>query len=206
MKFGQYLIQHQFQPWQNEYLNYNNLKHFLKERQQSLMGWTQQDEVYFSENLIVTELDKVNGFIYLKIKQVGIDAQKVQDLIDYINLNDVGFYKILKKHDKWTGIDLLTSIRFQGIHQQFQSFITQLSQLNITSSSKVQEELGRTTTTKYWVHLDNLTEVQAILLFHLPATSTNIINAVYFDHPTSFTLYSELLERHEQAEIIRARW
>jgi SPX domain protein involved in polyphosphate accumulation len=214
MKFGQHLAQNQFPPWQNEYIQYNELKYFLKQRQLSPTGWTREDELYFSENLIVTELNKVNVFIHLKIKQVGFDARKIQDLINYINLNDIGFYKMLKKHDKWTGLSLLTSIRFSSIHHQFQSFVTHLSQINTpsTSSNKIEAEEEEqikkttTTTTKYWIHLDNLTEVKAILLFHLPATSSNIIDTIYFDNPSYFTLYSQLIERNEKAEVIRARW
>lgn len=199
MKFGQQLNQNQFPPWKNEYIQYDELKYFLKARQ--LNGWTGADELYFSETLL-KELDKVNNFIQLKIKQVGSDSRKINDIIQFININDIGFYKIMKKHDKWTGIYLLP--KYPDIHQKFQSFITNLNQ--ITRITKPPVVVKPVTTTKFWVHLDNLTEVQANLLFHLPTSSTDIINTVYFDNPTNFILYSELLERNEEAEIIRARW
>lgn len=209
MKFGQHLENNIFPPWRNEYIEYNQLKYFLKDRQINY-GWTEQDEMYFTETLLIHELDKVNGFIYLKMKQVGLDERKITDLIHFIQLNDVGFYKILKKHDKWTGISLLNSIRFRGLHDQFESIVTQLSQnLRLVDSTKEQVEedaVEKVTTTKYWIHSDNLTEVQAILMFHLNPTSSNVINTVYFDDPSNFTLYSNLLERNQDAEIIRARW
>ncbi|GAA5808419.1 hypothetical protein MFLAVUS_001810 [Mucor flavus] len=210
MKFGQHLHQNQFSPWKNEYINYDQLKHFLKERQLCASGWTGADEHYFSKTLLVTELDKVNGFIHQKMKQAGADDRKVADLIQFININDIGFYKILKKHDKWTGFSLL--VRYDDIHLQFQSLIQQLDSIKRKESLKElvhntdsNSKLVTTTTTKYWVHVDNLAEVQAILLFHLPAFS-DIINTVYFDNATSFILYSDLLERNEEAELIRARW
>lgn len=213
MKFGLYLEENQFPPWKNEYINYNELKYFLKERQlQQNDGWTQEDENYFAETLIVSELDKVNGFIYMKTKQVGNDPKRISDLIQFIQINDIGFYKILKKHDKWTGISLLNSIRFRDIHHQFQSMMDRLQQqinfLQRKESTKelVEEEPVTTTTTKFWVHSDNLTEVQAILMFHLPPISQTLINTVYFDDPQQFTLYSNLLERNQKAEMIRARW
>ncbi|KAG2235483.1 VTC domain-containing protein [Thamnidium elegans] len=207
MKFGQHLHQNQFSPWKNEYINYDQLKHFLKERQLCANGWTGADEHYFSKTLLVKELDKVNVFIHQKMKQAGADARKVTDLIQFININDIGFYKILKKHDKWTEFSLLGC--YDDMHQQFQSIIRQLDSIKRKESLKESvlqtDKLVTTTTTKYWVHTDNLAEVQAILLFHLPASS-DIINTVYFDNPTSFILYSDLLERNEDAELIRARW
>lgn len=213
MKFGLYLEENKFPPWKNEYIQYNGLKCFLKERQlQQNDGWTQEDETYFAETLIVNELDKVNGFIYMKTKQVGSDPKRISDLIKFIQINDIGFYKILKKHDKWTGISLLNSIRFRDIHHQFQSMMDRLQQqINFllrkeSTKELVEEEPVTTTTTKFWVHSDNLTEVQAILMFHLPPISQTLINTVYFDDPQQFTLYSNLLERNQKAEIIRARW
>lgn len=202
MKFGQHLIDNQFPPWKSEYIQYDQLKYFLKSRQFS--GWSREDEIYFTQTLLITEQDRVNNFIQLKIKQVGSDARKVHDLLQFIQLNDTGFYKILKKHDKWTGIVLISS-HYPDMHLQFQSWIHSLHQIagnHVPKSSSVKP----VTTTKFWIHPDNLTEVQANLMFHLPLTSTDRINTVYFDHPTTFNLYSELLERNEEAEIIRARW
>lgn len=205
MKFGQHLIDNQFPPWKNEYIQYDQLKYFLKSRQ--FTGWSRDDELYFSQ-LLITEQDRVNNFVHLKIKQVGSDSRKVHDLREFIQINDTGFYKILKKHDKWTNIVLLSQ-QYPDMHHQFQSWITQLEHITgsaVPKEAAVVVSMKPVTTTKFWVHPDNLTEVQANLMFHLPNIGTDRINTVYFDHPTTFFLYSELLERNEEAEIIRARW
>lgn len=206
MKFGQHLHQTQSLSWKNEYINYDQLKHFLKERQLSPNGWTVSDEEHFASHLIITELDKVNYFIQLKKNQLDGDEQKISDLIQFINLNDLGFYKILKKHDKWTGYSLLTSPQFHDLHQRFQNILIELGQTKQKESFQGTELSETTTTIKYWVHLDNLKEVEAILLFHLPAAASDIINTVYFDNSNRFILYSDLLERTPDAELIRARW
>lgn len=228
MKFGQYLQQHLFLPWRNEYIQYDHMKNFLKNQQLTEGGWTQKDEVYFTDTLMVTELDKVNEFIRLKIKQTrSIIHQeskpnlikKVNDLIKFIELNAAGFQKILKKHDKWTGISLQYCLRFRGIQPQFEVSIQQLNEIinsdRIDVLRKINDKNQAIRTTKYWIHPDNLTEVQAILLFHLvpqqqpsnsSASEKNMINTIYFDNPVQFSLYSELLERKESAETIQARW
>jgi SPX domain protein involved in polyphosphate accumulation len=224
MKFGQYLQQHLFPPWKNEYIQYDHMKYFLKE-QQLTRGWTQQDEDYFADVLIANELDKVNAFIHLKTKQIRSFrhqeseqdiSQNINDLIEYIELNASGFQKILKKHDKWTGISLQYCIRFRNIQPHFEASIQQLNEILNNYRAEIprtnSEKKVKIKTVKYWIHPDNLTEVQAILLFHLPTVQqcntagASIINTVYFDNPTRFNLYSELLERNESAQTIRAKW
>ncbi|KAI8641648.1 VTC domain-containing protein [Parasitella parasitica] len=221
MKFGQYLEQHRFPPWRNEYIQYSQLKYFLKEQQLKPSGWTIQDENYFSEKLLIDELNKVNGFIYLKVKQIRSliqqeseqdIRQKISDLINFTRLNATGFQKILKKHDKHTYTNLQLSARFCSISSQFDSHITNLNEI-LHSFPKIIELSNATaaaaekiTTTKYWVHPDNLTEVQALLLFYMPIVNKNASSTIYFDNPNHFPLYSNVLERNVSAETIRAKW
>ncbi|CEP19407.1 hypothetical protein [Parasitella parasitica] len=221
MKFGQYLEQHKFPPWRNEYIQYDQLKYFLKEQQLKPNGWTSQDESYFSEKLLIDELNKVNGFIYLKVKQIRSlmqqeseqdIRQKISDLVHFTRLNATGFQKILKKHDKHTYTNLQSSVRFRAIPSQFESHVTNLSEI-LHSYPKIIELSNATataaekiTTTKYWVHPDNLTEVQALLLFYMPIVNNNASSTIYFDNPNHFPLYSNVLERNESAETIRAKW
>lgn len=218
MKFGQYLEQHKSPPWKNEYIQYNQLKYFLKEQQCKPNGWTIQDENYFSDKLLMDELNKVNGFIHLKIKQIRSIMQleseqeirqKINDLMEFVRMNAMGFQKILKKHDKHTYTNLQSNIRFRGISAQLDSHVANLSELlySFPKMTRVQSTAAeKVTTTKYWVHLDNLTEVQALLLFHMPVVNNNVSSTIYFDNPDQFPLYSSILERNESAETIQARW
>lgn len=206
MKFGQYLESHKFPPWQNEYVQYNQLKYFLKDTQLS-KGWTSEDERYFIETLVAREYNKVQHFIQLKINQIHALIQnqdrdilrKVDDLVHFIQLNSVGFQKILKKHDKWTGIS--QEQRYHTMYQQLNVYIDQLNQMKQPFSQTW-------ITKKYWIHPDNLTEVEAILLFHLPTITggNKIVQSIYFDNLDNFHLYTDLLERKDPADIVRARW
>ncbi|KAI8987749.1 VTC domain-containing protein [Mycotypha africana] len=250
MKFGLYLYQHQFPPWKNEYLQYDQMKVFLKDTQICKGNWTQMDEVYFLENFLKPELDRVKKFIQWKINQIQslLDQEspedismKVTDLTNFIKLNATGFSKIIKKHDKWTKIHLQESLQFHRIQQQFEdTFISQLNDLLLQKSPPLAEIIGKAitdyhsrqnsansgtssgstssigkkvTTSKYWIHPDNLNEVQAILHFHLPVVNnnanspgSNIMNTIYFEDLNRFQLYSELLQRKEAARLVRARW
>jgi SPX domain protein involved in polyphosphate accumulation len=188
MKFGQYLQDNQFQPWKREYIQYNYLKQYLKKAQLSEVGWTGKDETYFTDYLN-GEFIKIKQFILFKTNQIADDMkpERVTDLVGFIQINITGFQKIIKKHNKWTS----TPLHLTHIEQQLNDFIKQLS---------VQ------TTMQYWVHADNLTEVEALLLFHMPMQQDNeITNTIYFDDDT-FSSYSDMLKNKDQAKIMQARW
>ncbi|PHZ14730.1 uncharacterized protein RHIMIDRAFT_276042 [Rhizopus microsporus ATCC 52813] len=104
MKFGLHLSQHIYLPWKHQYINYDELKYFLKDRQLTGGGWTFEDEIYFNKQLIDKQFEKVNCFIETKINHLSLE--EVRPLLDFIHLNTIGFKKILKKHDKWTEFTL----------------------------------------------------------------------------------------------------
>lgn len=72
------------------------------------------------------------------------------------------------------------------------------------------------TTTKYWVHPDNVTELKLIILKHLPVLVFNAskefepedsaISSIYYDNPDTWELYEGRLKKTEGAEAIRLRW
>ncbi|KAI9493342.1 VTC domain-containing protein [Zychaea mexicana] len=167
------------------------------------------------------------------------------DLSKFIRLNYTGFQKILKKHDKWTQLNLRSHMipQFQqrGVdNQRFDDLLVRISQLrdlcrlcsrSTTLQEEEEEEEERAhadnsdnnsdvgdferATEKYWVHPENVTEVKALLLFHLPVLRYNAdhpyeesetaISSVYMDN-RQHDLYTERLQRDEGAEAIRLRW
>ncbi|KAI8377891.1 VTC domain-containing protein [Radiomyces spectabilis] len=157
----------------------------------------------------------------------------VNDLAKFTRLNYIGFQKLLKKHDKWTDLNLRQTMvpQFQERaldNQRFDTLFMRLSQLRDWCrlggqqtemrrplSSDVEAHAFQRSTTKYWVHPDNVTEVKAILLFNLPVlrydpvknyeTSDSAVSSVYLDSRT-FDLYTSRLQRDEGAEAIRLRW
>ena len=70
-------------------------------------------------------------------------------------------------------------------------------------------------TTKYWVHPDNITELKLIILKHLPVLVFNpnkefeaadtAISSIYYDNE-ALELYLGRLEKSEGAEAVRMRW
>lgn len=259
MKFAEELISKIFEPWRVSYIDYTRLKVELKSRQLNRQ-WSATDEAEF-KSLLQCELDKVYGFVSLRIHDLkrrietcekdlesltdqtdsgqydAIDDRlteilfDVNDISKFTQLNWTGFRKILKKHDRWTGIDL-TNTFSASLHekpldnQKFDSIFVRISQLHDLCRLRGKARIGNSSagedqtaferaTAKYWIHPDNISEVKAIILFHLPVLifdqnkpyeeSDSAVSSVYFDN-NDFDLYSERLQRDEGAEAIRFRW
>ncbi|KAJ1985490.1 hypothetical protein H4R33_004012 [Dimargaris cristalligena] len=129
MKFGQQLKENMFQDWRFYYLDYDQLKKFIKGRIND--GFTERDERTFVE-MLERELQKVYSFHEVKVGETKRHVEYCQrklgklqndpethdedyhDIEDEINqiiqefnqlshftrLNYSGFIKIVKKHDK----------------------------------------------------------------------------------------------------------
>ncbi|RMZ83139.1 hypothetical protein DV738_g1382, partial [Chaetothyriales sp. CBS 135597] len=156
----------------------------------------------------------------------------VHDLAKYTQLNYTGFQKIIKKHDKQTGIYLRPtfSTRLKAkpfFADNYDAFIIKLSKLydlvrtrgnpvkGDSAAGGSQQNFVRQTT-KYWVHPDNITELKLIILKHLPVLVFNpnkefeekdsAISSIYYDNPDTWELYMGRLKKTEGAEAIRLRW
>lgn len=262
MKFGEQLASKIYEPWRSSYLQYNELKIELKRRQLE-RGWNMADETEFSKK-IESELSKVYGFVDRGLKELNkrtdtaeplltklsnSDRKKkydaiadtlteilfdANDLAKFHQLNAAGFDKMIKKHDRYTGLDLRTQYRYHMLHQypleklalQFDVLIVKISELHdichLHGNPRAQQHTqgGDQTaferaTAKYWIHPDNITEVKSIILFHLPVHVFNqkkqyeesdmAVSSVYFDND-NFDLYSGRLHRDDGAEAVRLRW
>jgi SPX domain protein involved in polyphosphate accumulation len=155
----------------------------------------------------------------------------VNDLAKFTRLNYIGFQKIIKKHDKWTGLqlreDFIPQLRSKPLDKQrFDVAIVFISALHdlcrqrgkprptsaVSDAHTSYNELG---ITKYWVHPDNITEVKSIIMLHLPVSiynkskryeaSDSAISSVYLDNE-EFSLYTGILQRDEGGEAIRLKW
>ncbi|RCI06525.1 vacuolar transporter chaperone [Rhizopus stolonifer] len=171
MKFGLYLSEHLYSPWKQEYIQYDSFKKLLKQP-----IWTFEDEMEFTHR-IDKEMESISRFIDTKEKEPR-GPHETQLLVDFIHLNTLGFQKILKKHDKWTEFTL--QHRFIGLRQVDQN----MAYHQIT----------------YWIHPDQLKELEAVLLFHLPKTHTKATHSVYYDQ-SDFRHYTNLLQKN--GELLR---
>lgn len=156
----------------------------------------------------------------------------LNDLSKYTRYNFLALKKIIKKHDKYTHLDrqqLLVDIsRSQPPldRQRFDVTLVKISALHDlcrlhgkartgNAAAGADQNAFERATAKYWVHPDNVTELKAILLFHLPVLvfnpnkpiepSDSAISSVYLDNQ-DFDLYTGRLQRDEGAEAIRFRW
>lgn len=156
----------------------------------------------------------------------------LNDLSKFTRYNFLALSKLIKKHDKYTHIDrqqLLVDISRSKTpldRQRFDVTLVKISTLHDICRLHGQPRTGNAAagadqnaferaTAKYWVHPDNVTEVKAILLFHLPVLvfnpnkpiepSDSAISSVYLDN-RDFDLYTSRLQRDEGAEAIRLRW
>lgn len=155
----------------------------------------------------------------------------VNDLSRFTRVNFVAIQKILKKHDKWTGLNLkhefVGKLREKPLDKQrFDVAIIYISALHDICRNRGKQSPGNSAsggdqnaferaTAKYWIHPDNITEVKAIIMLHLPVLifnkdkkwepSDSAISSTYFDN-SNFDLYTGRLQRDEEAEAIRFRW
>ncbi|KAI9273789.1 VTC domain-containing protein [Helicostylum pulchrum] len=155
----------------------------------------------------------------------------VNDLSKFTRVNFTAIQKLLKKHDRWTGLDLkqtyVTKLREKPLDKQrFDVAIVYISALHDICRNRGKQSPGNSSsggdqnaferaTAKYWIHPDNITEVKAIIMLHLPVlifnkakkfeASDSAVSSIYFDNP-NFDLYTGRLQRDEMAEAIRFRW
>ncbi|KAI8147005.1 VTC domain-containing protein [Fennellomyces sp. T-0311] len=155
----------------------------------------------------------------------------INDLSRFTRINYTGFLKIVKKHDKWTQYDLrnrfVEQLRVWPLdNQRFDVAIVFISALHDICHRRGKPRTGNAAaggdqsaferaTSKYWIHPDNVTEVQSIILLHLPVlifnkekeyeSTDSAVSSVYFDNE-DFELYTGRLQRDDGAEAIRFRW
>ncbi|KAI8068191.1 VTC domain-containing protein [Gilbertella persicaria] len=155
----------------------------------------------------------------------------VNDLSKFTRINYTAVQKILKKHDRWTGLNLkqdyVIKLREKPLDKQrFDVAIVYISALHDICRNRGKQSPGNSAaggdqnaferaTAKYWIHPDNVTEVKAMIMLHLPVlvfnkdkkyeASDSAVSSVYIDNP-SLDLYTGRLQRDEMAEAIRFRW
>ncbi|KAF8589441.1 SPX-domain-containing protein [Ramaria rubella] len=163
---------------------------------------------------------------------VAILVADVHDLALYSKFNYTGFFKIVKKHDKQTGLSLKPTFKSDFLDKRpfhlynWDSLIVKLSKLyNLVhtrghpvkgdSSAGGSQNAFVRQTTKYWVHEYNLVPLKIYILRHLPVLVFDrnkefeardaAITSIYFDNE-DLELYLGRLEKTEGAEAIRLRW
>ena len=145
----------------------------------------------------------------------------------YVNLNYMGFHKILKKHDKNIPSAPCRQFYVSHLHNQpwvqgnYSDLMVMLSNLysqirgdELAEASGGAAQAFNRSTTKYWIKTDNVTAVKNIIIKNMPVFVFNpenytgdsqLVNSVYFDNE-SLELYHGRLDKKPGALAIRIRW
>ena len=145
----------------------------------------------------------------------------------YVNLNYMGFHKILKKHDKNLPHAPCRQFYVSHLHNQpwvqgnYSDLMVILS--NVYSQLRGDRLAGavggaaqafKRSTTKYWVRTQDVSAVKRIIIENMPvfvfnpenyAGDAQLINSVYFDNE-SLELYHGRLDKKPGAIAFRVRW
>lgn len=198
------------------------------------------------------EMEKVESFTLAKVTElrqriVGVEAklknlpsseEEITKLADevaeaflrlekYVNINFMGFHKILKKHDKHVPNNPCRAYYLTRLHSQawvrgdYSDLVVRLS--TIYSTIRNDQAAAETadasqsflrSTTKYWVKTEDVSRVKYAILRHLPVflqkTSTGesdsqMTNSVYLDNDL-LELYHGRLDKTPGAIALRLRW
>lgn len=143
------------------------------------------------------------------------DVERVREMADtvaksflvlekYVNINFMGFHKILKKHDKNSPSHACKQFYINRMHNQawvrgdYSDVVVRLSAVysalrndHAAEENKDASQSFLRSTTKYWVRTEDVSKVKYAILKHLPVflqkTSTGesdsqLTNSVYFDN------------------------
>jgi SPX domain protein involved in polyphosphate accumulation len=209
---------------------------------------TATEEAFFQ--MIDSELTKVEKFTLEKVTQVRQkiveaestigtdDIEKLKEQADsiadhflrlekYVNINFMGFHKILKKHDKYLPNNPCKAFYVSRMHSQawvrgdYSDLVVRLSHIysnlredHVASENKDASQSFCRSTTKYWVKTEDVSRVKYFILRHLPVflqkTSTGesdsqFTNSVYLDND-QLELYHGRLDKSPGAIALRLRW
>ncbi|GFH44556.1 hypothetical protein CTEN210_01030 [Chaetoceros tenuissimus] len=154
-------------------------------------------------------------------------ASKFLTLEKYVNLNFMGFHKILKKHDKYCSSAPCKTFYINRMHSQawvrgdYSDVVVRLSAIySALRNDQVAEENNDASqsflrsTTKYWIKTEDVSKVKYAVLRNLPVflqkTSTGesdsqLTNSVYLDND-QLELYHGRLDKTQGALALRLRW
>lgn len=200
--------------------------------------------------LVDTELSKVEKFTLEQVTELRrkiVDAEGMDDSKDkekmtkladtiaedflrlekYVNLNFMGFHKILKKHDKNLPNTPCKVFYVSRMHAQawvrgdYSDLVVRLSQIyarlrddQVAQENKDASQSFLRSTTKYWIKTEDISRVKYFVLRHLPVflqkTSTGesdsqFTNSVYLDND-QLELYHGRLDKSPGAIALRLRW
>ncbi|KAG1142539.1 hypothetical protein G6F37_008788 [Rhizopus arrhizus] len=242
MNFEQEFKENIYEPWRSEYVNYEEIQFNLNQKRWTQQEFesiirSEADKVELFINKKQREIESRIAYCERMLSSQTATSSvyettddtltevllDLNDLSKYTRTNFLALQRLI--HDALfdNNSQLMHWLRSKSFDKQrFDVALVKISTLHdlCRLRGKTRAEYpspGDETVekAKYWVHPDNITELKAILLFHLPMIvsspekqiepSDSAVSNVYFDNPL-FDLYQGRLQRDEGAEAIRCRW
>lgn len=219
MKFGK--DSSRIVEWDKYYINYIFLKAIIKD---IILGKQASEKVFVTE--LEKEWNKYKNFLDEKIKFLlekenvaKEDMMEVVRLNEFINTNQEGLRKIVKKHDKNSDYKLYPSWRWKIGYNESKKlfpFLKKISALyeNNTAGKKLDVDNFNRKSIKYWVRKDKLIPLMLSILENLPIfvwdseVNDHIyqkIQSVYLDN-RDCECYEKRINKEEGARLLRFRW
>lgn len=249
MKFGEDFKKLQQKEYLGHYINYDILKaENLKlsalyiDMRSHVSIFNRSDTFLYEQEhtflrMMEEEVNKVANGVRIKYKQIleNITKKKfdnieeeVYHLETFINLNKIAIYKILKKHDKYTGVKYSQTLFADNWNKKMFNFDfnriiidinkafsheTNTSSDGIEFHSPQDSGLFIRKSQKYLIKPENLTKVKLLFAKSFPikyyhedkTVEYQTISSIYFDSD-NFGFYHERLTREDVAQIVRFRW
>ncbi len=167
------------------------------------------------------------GFLIMEANETSVSFLNIEK---FANLNYRAIYKILKKHDKLLPrsppcrqfiMSRLHNRRKSWMRGDYSDVLVSLSRLfgSLRGDNVVQPPPGDQqdfvrSTKKYWVRVEDVSEVKLAILKHLPVflqktmkgeSDSQLVNSVYLDN-AQLELYHGRLDKTPGAIALRLRW
>lgn len=183
------------------------------------------------ESALKTQINTSTGEFAGNRDEIMVQADTIANeflrLEMYVNLNFMGFHKILKKHDKNLPNLACKPFYVNRLHSQawvrgdYSDIVVYLSNiyaaLRDDATAEENQDASQSflrSTTKYWIKTEDVSRVKYAVLRHLPVflqkTSTGesdsqFTNSVYLDND-QLELYHGRLDKTPGAIALRLRW
>jgi SPX domain protein involved in polyphosphate accumulation/uncharacterized membrane protein YidH (DUF202 family) len=221
MKFDDYLKDNIDQDLKDYYINYT----LLKEHITNIIENKLNCEKYFSIcledqwNKYTTKLDDLINQIKIKNIERCLAAEIIK-INSFWEINQEGFRKILKKHDKNSKIEILPAWKFKILYNpmsEMYSTIRQISDLyNLDECNNLSLDIDSfdRKSIKFWVSKKNVIPLIFEIIKHLPINiygddSNDYlyqnITSVYLDND-NMDIYNSRITKNENSKLIRLRW
>ena len=221
MKFQKFLEDNKNIEFKDYYLNYVELKdiieNIVKKKPNAEKKFSKKLDLFWKlhENFIFKQFEIIDK---KKInKDLFIDLLKIND---FIYLNQTGFKKIIKKHDKNSKFILYPSWQWkinQNFISKYYKTIKEISKLypHDTDQKKIKDRTEfKRKSIKFWVEKKNIWKVIFNVVKHLPIYIYDedindhiyqYISSIYLDNK-NLELYHDRTVKREGSNIVRFRW